>query len=245
LIAKTFYCRRHHRVLLLLLRRKLFGVGERKNYNSVIFLTTLSVYLGLVLVGAPSQVSAQGILERKSEVNYSDGEKILADYVSAFQELFVLSENLSTEFSEELKNGKYEFSCYYNINPDLSQSLGCPADGKDSGIDSGKFNPALEKLNKIFPHTIEKDKQQVQINLVLSKKEFAFKVALNQDFNGQAEQFFNIYNDSLSRIKVQQVSNPQVIIYQNTEISKQNNQIFIVTRLPRGSLDALLTQSAK
>ena len=40
----------------------------RKNYNSVIFLTTLSVYLGLVLVGAPAHVLAQAALTSRLEV---------------------------------------------------------------------------------------------------------------------------------------------------------------------------------
>ncbi len=40
----------------------------RKNYNSVIFLTTLSVYLGLVLVGAPAPILAQAALTSKLEI---------------------------------------------------------------------------------------------------------------------------------------------------------------------------------
>lgn len=215
----------------------------RKNHNSIVFLTTLSVYLGLVLVGAAPQISAQNILEKKIEVSYSDSERILADYVLALQDLYVISKDLSTQFSENLKNGRYEFNCYYNINPNSSELLGCPGDS-GTGITSGKFLPVLGKLNKIFPHTIEKDKPQVNFNFILSGRDFSLKLVLNQDFDEQADQFFNSFNDGLSRIKIQQISKAQ-IIYQNTEISKNNNQIFIVTRLPRGSLDALLTDSAK
>jgi hypothetical protein len=51
-------------------------------------------------------------------------------------------------------------------------------------------------------------------------------------------------NAANARIKIQQLGQSQ-IIYQNTEISRENNQIFIVTRLPRGSLDELLKQDAK
>jgi NCAIR mutase (PurE)-related protein len=34
-------------------------------------------------------------------------------------------------------------------------------------------------------------------------------------------------------------------VYENTKATSKNNQVFIVTRLPRGSLDALLKQDAK
>ncbi len=214
---------------------------SRKNHNSIVFLTTLSVYLGLVLVGAAPQILAQTILDKKIEVDYSDSERILTDYALALQDLFVISKDLSAQFSENLKDGRYELDCFFNINPNSSETLGCSGSG--TGITSGKFFPSLSKLNKIFPHTIEKDKPQVNFNLILSDKDFSLKLVLNQDFNEQAEQFFNSYGDGLSRIKIQQISKPQVI-YQNTEISKNNSQVFIVTRLPRGSLDALLIDSA-
>jgi hypothetical protein len=71
------------------------------------------------------------------------------------------------------------------------------------------------------------------------------KTSLTQDLTEQAEQFYNFYDAGLSRIKIQQINNSQIIIYQSTEISKENNQVFIITRLPRGSLDELLKQDAK
>ncbi len=224
-------------------------MSERNKNNSMIFLTTLSVYLGLVLVGATPSVSAQAISEKRVETDYLADEKILAEYVSAFQKLFVVSKELSVEYSEELKavygkeikDGEYKLNCFYNINRDFSQTI--------TGIGGRttyepKFQPSLEKLNKIFPHTIEEDKPQIKINLALSDKDFSLKVTAYQDSDEQAAQIYNSYVNELSRIKIQQLGQSQ-IIYQNTEISRENNQIFIVTRLPRGSLDELLKQDAK
>jgi hypothetical protein len=34
-------------------------------------------------------------------------------------------------------------------------------------------------------------------------------------------------------------------LYENAKVTSENNQVFIVTRLPRGSLDELLKQDAK
>ena len=52
-------------------------MSDKKKYNSIVFLTTLSVYLGLVLVGgAGSPVLAQAALTRnfdiQEEIEYKD-----------------------------------------------------------------------------------------------------------------------------------------------------------------------------
>ena len=107
-----------------------------------------------------------------------------------------------------------------------------------------KLQPSIERLNKILPHSIEDDKPQIKINLNLSGEEFSLKVTAYQDSDEKATQIFNSYVEELSRIKIQQTAQFQ-LIYQNTEISKEKNQIIIVTRLPRGSLEELLKQSAK
>ncbi len=43
-------------------------MNKRNKNNSIVFLTTLSVYLGLVLVGAPAHVLAQTALTGRIEV---------------------------------------------------------------------------------------------------------------------------------------------------------------------------------
>ena len=49
--------------------RKIYLMSNSKNYNSIVFLTTLSVYLGLVLVGAtPSVLAQQAALAQKFEI---------------------------------------------------------------------------------------------------------------------------------------------------------------------------------
>ncbi len=226
-------------------------MSQRNKNNSIVFLTTLSVYFGLVLVGGTPSVSAQKLLQEKIEIVYLSDEKILAEYVSAFQTLFVLSKEVSLEHSEDLKalygnqikDGEYKFHSFHSINGDLSQTYkGASGDGKM--LSSGKLHPSFEKLNKIFPHTTEEDKPQIKINLALTNKDFSLKVTAYQDSNEQAEQIFNSYTNELSRIRIQQADQFR-IIYQNTEISRENNQIIIVTRLPRGSLDELLKQNAK
>jgi hypothetical protein len=224
-------------------------MSERNKNNSIIFLTTLSVYLGLVLVGgATPSVLAQTVSKDKVETDYLTDEKILAEYVSVFQNLFVLSKNFSVEHSQEIKaaygkeikDGEYKLNCLYYINPNIQSAIGLDSEL----LFSEDFHHVLGKLSNTFPHTVGKDKRQLKINLFLSDKDFSLKVTAYQDSDEQAEQIFNSYTNELSRIKIQQADQSR-IIYQNTEISKENNQILIVTRLLRGSLDELLKQNAK
>lgn len=225
-------------------------MSSHKNYNSIVFLTTLGVYLGLVLIGAPPVV-AQAALTRNFDVqneielsddldNKPDDEEAIAAYASALEDLFIKAKNFSSLNAEKLRDGKFEFDCYVNrILSSGSQTVGCSG---GSGLFWGGFIPSLEKLNKIFAHTTDENKRQVKINLILTDKEFSLKTVLNQNLNEQAEQFNSFYNAGLSRNKIQQARSRQILIYQNTQISAENNQVFIVTRLPRASIDEFLAR---
>ena len=221
-------------------------MSNRKNYNSIVFLTTLGVYLGLVLAGgvAPS-VLAQAATTRdfdiKSEIVVEDDldkkpdEKDLATYVSLYRELYKLAKDFKEKNRESLR-GDYEFNCSVFFQPDLSKTVQCRG-GK--GLFSGVFIPPIENVGKLFPHNSDAKSEKAQVNLILSDSDFFLKTSLTQDSDWQAKQFAEFYNNSLSKIKLQQLNNPQITFYQNTQITFENNQVFIVTRLPRGSIDSL------
>src|ERR1044072_6651794 len=125
-------------------------MSERKNYNSIVFLTTLSVYLGLVLVGgvAPS-VLAQAALTRdfdiKNEIVFEDGldkkpddEKDLINYVSFYRELYKLAKDFTEKNREELRCNNHEFDCSVVFRADFSQTFSCKG---GSGLFWGGFLP--------------------------------------------------------------------------------------------------------
>jgi hypothetical protein len=223
----------------------------RKNYNSIVFLTTLSVYLGLVLVGAPPAALAQAALTQKLEIKNEaelkddldkkpDDEKALDVYVSTLENLFSLAKDFSSKNSAKLRGDKYEFDCFADIFSDKSAQFRC---GGGSGLFSSDFTPSLQKINQVFAHT--SGKEQVKVSLILTADEFALKTALNYDLKDFAGQYHNFYDAALSRIKLQRLNNPRIIIYQNTSISFENNQVFIITRLPRASIDEILAKNAR
>ncbi len=221
-------------------------MSNRKNYNSIVFFT---VYLSLALVGATPQVLAQAAMTRqfdiKTEIEFKDDldnkpdddEQALADYPSVLQNLYSLAKKFAAGNSDQLHGEDYEFDCAVDIYPNTSKKYFCPG---GSGHYSSIFFPALDEINKIFPHTIDREKEQVRINLILSGNFLFVKTTLNQDSDKQAESYYNSYNSGLSALKLRTKDYAKAVIYENTSLSFENNQVFIVTRLPRAPLDSLI-----
>lgn len=223
-------------------------MSNRKNYNSIVFLT---VYLGLVLVGGSAQVLAQAATPRlfdiKTEIKFNDDldnnpddEKAIDDYSSALENLYALAAQFTAQNSEKLSGKDYEFDCVVNISKDTGKKFRFFG---GSGMIWGGFLPALENLSKAFPHTNDKDKERVRIKLILSANDFFVKTAFTQNSFDQAEERHNFYESVLAKFKLQTAETPPTIIAQNTSLSFENDQVFIVTRLPRAGIDLLLAKN--
>lgn len=134
-----------------------------------------------------------------------------------FDEDFVLSgEHLikvdNESFVNALNNARYAFSW------DLS--------------DCSAGDNAL-KTNKIKAYSLEVSYDKAELKIEIS----AFKSSLQR-----AEQLAENLNQAFSFYRDDEEEESIVIkeVSRNTSISFENNQVFIVTRLPRGSIDALL-----
>ena len=182
-------------------------MSNSKNYNSILFLTTLSVYLGLVLVGASPQVLAQQItfvnkFEIQNEIEFEDDlDKTPEDTESS--EIKTISHNVDIENSDET---------------DLSVKNG-------------------EILNLLFENSFQINctnknclKLQTQTESDKFPKAFDFiKVNLTKDF-------FNlplVFQHSA-------LKDAKNLSADEENMSAENEQIFTVARLPRGSLNTLL-----
>ena len=192
---------------------------NRKNYNSILFLT---VYLGLVLVGGSSHVLAH----------------------AATNSLFDIRNEI--EFKEDFDN-KPDDSC---------AELKAKTDEKDNQFieDYVKFvlfsiEQNSHTVDTDFARTIQADafsslKKELSANsyqLNSDKYKFTFILGLaTTPIAKKATPFVLGFNQSLKFQRCKSQSIPEKIIYKNTQIVSLDNQIFIVTRLPRGSIDSLL-----
>lgn len=207
-----------------------------KNYNSIVFLTTLSVYLGLVLVGAPPQVLAQAALTRNFDIQLEAEVK---------DDLDNKPENESCDqLKAKTDERDNQFIGQYAKFISGLVKRGYWQDYEMSATLDSLSAADLEFFEEIFP-SLRKTVEVDEFNYELKRDKFSGKIILKPKSPDKNVSFpVTAYPVSLSYQLCQSTDKQETVILKNTEISHENNQIFIVTRLPRGSIDSLLAQDA-
>ncbi|MDQ3712238.1 MAG: hypothetical protein M3388_08480 [Acidobacteriota bacterium] len=249
-------------------------MSQRNKNNSIIFLTTLSVYLGLVLVGATPNVLAQDSLSKLSQIKRDSkfvcpnngliGDEIGKelnpfDYdfakrlIELIQTTDVRIEIVKANEPETLITPFYfkqiKFAPYINKKGKLEEF-----DWEDDSCEwaSAAHAGQISEIHSLFLNPLcdcsEPSKQKIVLNSSYLKidndwldSEFTIKKASKQRADQLAESLSQVFALRTSSSTNQAVKE----VYKNTQIRSENNQVFIVTRLPRGSLDELLKQDAK
>ncbi len=195
--------------------------GKNQNYNSIIFLTTLSVYLGLVLVSGTPQVFAYAATTKNFEIQHeiefkddldnkpeSDG---LADFrvrLASQDEHFIkqyvqlisstLREDLwNIGFSADRDDNRHRLDAKFVSFPELR------CKDHDCGFDFS--------ANSIGPHV---DPAQFE----------------SPDICGSGFDSLDPNNQ------------PVKVTSQNTKVTFENKQFLVVTNLPRAGIDSLPKQ---
>ena len=241
----------------------ILGMSNSKNYNSIVFLTTLSVYLGLVLVGGTSPVLAQAALTQKitevqSKAKDETDEKDCWD--DASQDVIdLLNSDFLTyqilEFISDIQNltkiGKYEKDERFDLQFEYKSTEGGIAQTSYPNSYSGSKWIRLagsERVEGLTLNSYYRYDQELKVNTSHSKVSFTsengnLNIKTSSEFqtSDSASEFAKFYNKTFEVGSCSKyIDDKEKIIYENTKALSENNQVFIVTRLPRGSLDALL-----
>ncbi|MBA3633661.1 MAG: hypothetical protein H0W58_12780 [Acidobacteria bacterium] len=240
---------------------------NRKNYNSIAFLTTLSVYLGLVLVGGTPLVLAQNssvsfeerlnqdkdlrrVVEECGKIKpriqrKSYGENVglsytIEDFITALIDLSAHSICLAP-------NGfAFDSEISYPFSPKLLASIPQKQKPTSTGTwTSDVLTSHIETLGNSLPHTKNRGDAFFTLDFELDKTNLSCIAKFKQNSKEQTQQTALLYENSLKSWQTANRNTPEAAIYENTKITYENDQIFIVTRLPRGSLDALLAKDAQ
>lgn len=250
-------------------------MSKNKSYNSILFLTTLSVYLGLVLVGAsPSVLAQQAALtqrfEVQNEVEFEDDLDKNPENEGIDHYFLTRFDNALDIFVKDLRalnrRGKYKFNsrskyknqeqilggcghtfCSDNIVDatssyvvswvstefeNLRKNLDI-ADGKKfSGLPKFVETPTDSKGNILC--------KEFGLEFSLDKNELTVKVSFSQDSSQKASITAANLNTGFSTKAVNAQKNSTKKVYQNTKAKAENQYVSVITRLPRGSLDALV-----
>jgi hypothetical protein len=232
-------------------------VNNSKSYNQILFITTLSVYLGLVLVGASPQVLAQAALtqeqyfEQLEKTNTLEMNKQIDD-----KNLFVPTiHHLVTELNKLSNRGEFDWNHDYRFK--IEGLTFCKSDNSvaylGSSIDLGeevgnlldKFSVKLgRELSKrqtklgfgdIYSHSLD-------FGLSTAKNQFSVLVKISTKSPEETKGFHSALNAYFENFSRYTSLSAEKIIYDGTTVTSADNQVIISTRLPRGSIDSLLKQ---
>lgn len=235
----------------------------RKSHNSIVFLTTL--YLGLVLVGAAPQALSFAALTRNFDIqneveakddldNKPDNEEIEVFSKDDFPALFA---QFLQEIKEEVDSGKIllPIQTDFYTNGDFYKSEFASGGGSGGGSISSTVSDqhlsffTQNAVNQKFRSKAfeladfdSKNSKNVKINLEANSTDLSLQISFGKS---NAEQFAEFLNQEFSSSAALVKNKLTKEIYENTKVISENNQVFVITRLPRGSLDALLTDSAR
>lgn len=232
---------------------------NRKNYNSVIFLTTLSVYLGLALVGAPAPILAQAALTSRLEVKNKVQRKDDLDKDPTENDLFASSlVSLVGQLNRLSEKGSFDWNVKDEF--EIESFAFCESDNLPSFMGSGSINrqvdyelekASIEIARRLFEKITElkignKYDRIIDYKFSFDNKSLDIQTKIKFESEKDSQFFAKALTSYLNQItSISKLTNEKTVA-ENTEVNSANNQVFIVTRLPRGSLDALLAQrSAK
>lgn len=226
--------------------------AKNKNHNRIIFLTTLSVYLGLVLVGATPAALSQAAMTRqfdiKSEIEYKDDLDNKPDETPGKEDFPVLFVGLLDEIRKEVENGRVSLPTDFYVSGVFSRT----ENGGSAGFGS---NDSLdERLRNVIENAISREFEAkafeladadgkwktVKISFDADQTDFSLKTSFGKS---NAEQFAEFLKGKYSSASSE--NNLTKRAYENTKVSSENNQVFIVTRLPRAAIDEFLATSAR
>ncbi len=224
-------------------------MSKGKNYNRIVFLTTLSVYLGLVLVGGSACNLSHSAMTRsfdiKNEIEVNDDFDNNPD--KEFPTLFA---QLLNDIKEEVEKGKIalpiqtDFRVDGNFTRFSSNGGGAGSGGLGSNVSDKDLSLLIQNaINEKFkPKAFEtadynQNTKAANISLQANSKGLSLKISFSKS---KAEQFAEFLNREFSTSADSVEDTLLKQIYQNTNVTSENNQVFIVTRLPRAAIDSLL-----
>ncbi|HEX8370955.1 MAG TPA: hypothetical protein VF604_20585 [Pyrinomonadaceae bacterium] len=237
-----------------------------KNYNSIVFLTTLSVYLGLVLAGGAGapQVLAQAALTRnfdiKSEIVVEDDLDKKPDEDLFAESIVELVRKLDA-FSNDKK---FDWEAETNLN--VKDLIFCESNNFPSYLATSKHGTSVFNRNvsgvfdkagiRIGSKLLRKKSdsglgefysslpETVNFSFWVENKSLTIEAQINLKTEAAARSFADLIAAYLSQTESLKLGSGTKIIAENTKSKADGTKVLIATRLPRGSIDSLLAKNA-
>lgn len=232
----------------------------------------MSVYLGLVLVGGTAPVLAHSALTRhfdiKNEIVFEDDldkkpDEEIKNLAESIENYFDELENFIQDLQKLRRIEKFDLD-YDKFKISEISFVPCNIEGDpirsifstnaENKIGNRWLEPALTDAKYSFEgwnnisDCLEDEKYKTGISkssdfkLSYDKTTLELKISFFKSSIQKAEQLAGNFNRAF---ELYELDEDEIIIkeiHENTSFKSENNQVFIVTRLPRGSIDALLAE---
>lgn len=249
-------------------------MNKTRNQNSILFLATLGVYLGLFIAGgAAPQVFAHSATTRGFEI--SDEIEVKDDLDKNPKSKEDIHDEAIEEYFDNLREFVRNLQALHSIEKLDSTSdifdvesisfLPCPETGglishhTDSHVDRWILPAIIEAkfiaermagYGDCLPFTEIEDRSEARsagIRIKLDKSEFLYELSINLSSQERTSPFFDGVSGSLKRTVFAKNKDLELnkALFKNTSSRRSESQVFIVTRLPRAGLDTLLAKNAK
>ena len=244
----------------------------KRSQNSILLLTTLGVYLGLLVAGgAAPQVLAHSAttryfeitdeIEIKDEIDTDPDERVSAriSLATYFQDVEYFVKSL-----KRLSGTKYFDASLDTFEVVQTTQLPCVAENKVGSYTANNFvakneaiRPWLESFSKLLtdgyslgdclPNSrfTPYEATDSKFNFHLDKATFVVEVAVRKSSPQNAKTLADSLDSTFRQLRSEPADPIRVALYDSTKFRAENDQIFVVTRLPRGSLDPLLTSNKR
>jgi hypothetical protein len=244
----------------------------RKAQNSILLLTTLGVYLGLLVAGGTApQVLAHSATTRNFEITdeievKDDIDRDPDERVSARLSLATYFQDVEYFVSTLKRLSGTEFFDASADTFDVSQTtqLPCVPSNKVGSYTATNFvtkkealRPWLESFSKLLTDGYSlgdclpnsrfspNEATDSKFNFHLDEEAFFVEVAVRKSSPQNAKMLVDSLNSTIAQFRRETAGPVRVALFNSTNFRAENDQIFVVTRLPRGSLDPLFAKDAK
>jgi hypothetical protein len=231
---------------------------HRKNQNSILFLTTLGVYLGLLIVGgAAPQAFAHSATTRNFEITDEievkddldtkpDSEEALAQFAVSMEDIYRVAAEISRDNPQGVEKGQYSFNFFITYRPNGGSTyVSSPGSSAALRTHSGRYSKPLQNLYDAFLLRSDQPHERFRVDLELTQTDLIFKASLFTDSDEISKEYGRLFSESLLRLKDREIEIRKTLIYSETRIEVDKNRLTIVTRLPRAGLDPLIAKEAQ
>jgi len=247
-------------------------LSNRKTQNSIIFITTLGVYLGLLMVGGSApQVFAHSATTRNFEIT---DEIEVRDEIDTDPDESIQARISLTTYFQDVENFIYTLrrldgTKYFNSFADefdvtQTTQLPCVPANKVGSYTANNFDTKnesirqwLESFSKLLTdgyslgdclpdgRLAPAEATDSKFNFHLDKKELAVEFTVKKNSPEAARLMSNGIASVFTKLRTDSDSATRLKLYESTRFRAENDQIFVITRLPRAALDPLLAKDAK